>query len=350
MIDYLRDKGISLSLKTYGITAMAAMAQGLFASLLIGTIFEVLGQQFHVEWLVSLASFSKQSAGAAMAISIGYALQAPMLVLFSLIAIGTSAYVLGGAGGPFAVYLIAIIASESGKIVSKQTKFDLLITPAITLMIGIGSSMLFAPWIGQVVSQIGRMIMLATTLQPFLMGMILSVLMGMALTLPISSAAICASFGLTGLAGGAALIGCCVNMIGFATVSLKVNGISGWISQGLGTSMLQMANIVKKPLIWLPMIFASAILGPLGTIVFHFENFGPALTSGMGTCGLVGPIGVYTGWIQQITQGLKSSITWMDWLSLLLLCFILPAIFSYVFFLWMKKMKLIDEADYRLEV
>lgn len=349
MIETLKKRGITLSAHTYGITAMSAMAQGLFATLLIGTIFEVIGQQTQLAWLIELATYCKQSAGAGMAVSIGYALQAPMLVLFSLIAVGTLANTYGAAGGPFAVYVVAIIASECGKLVSKQTKLDIIITPFVTLLVGLGSSMLLAPMIGKAVSELGQLILLSTQLQPFLMGMILSVVMGIALTLPISSAAICAGLSLTGLAGGAALIGCCVNMVGFAVVSYRTNKVSGLISQGLGTSMLQMGNIIKKPIIWLPMIFASAILGPIGTVIFHFENNGPALASGMGTCGLVGPIGVYTGWLNQIQAGLKTSIELFDWLGLVLLCFILPAILSYLFFVLMKKMHLVKDEDYRLE-
>ena len=158
------------------------------------------------------------------------------------------------------------------------------------------------------------------------MGIIVSVLVGISLTLPISSAAICAALNLTGLAGGAALAGCCAQMIGFAVISFKVNGIGGLISQGLGTSMLQMSNIIKNPKIWIAPILTSAITGPIATCIFHLEMNGTPISSGMGTCGLVGQIGVYTGWLNDITLGLKDSITTLDWLGLILISFVLPAI------------------------
>ena len=202
---FLKRKDVIISAHRYGIDAMGAMAQGLFASLLIGTIIKTLGQQTGIAFLVTAGGYAAAVAGPAMAASIGYALHAPQLVLFSLIAVGGAANELGGAGGPLAVYLIAIAAAEIGKLVSKETKVDILVTPAVTILVGVGLSALCAPAIGAAASAVGSVIMWATELQPLLMGILVSVLVGMALTLPISSAAICAALGLTGLAGGAAV-------------------------------------------------------------------------------------------------------------------------------------------------
>jgi uncharacterized membrane protein len=346
--EFLRRKDIIFSAKRYGIDAMGAMAQGLFASLLIGTIIKTLGQQCGIEFLVTAGGYAAAMAGPAMAASIGWALHCPPLVLFSLIAVGGAANELGGAGGPLAVYLIAIAAAECGKLVSKETKIDILVTPAVTVLVGAGLSLLFAPAIGAAASAVGSIIMWATELQPLLMGIIVSVLVGIALTLPISSAAICAALGLTGLAGGAAVAGCCAQMVGFAVISYRENGVGGLVSQGLGTSMLQMPNILKNPRVWLPSIFASAITGPLATCLFHLEMNGPAVSSGMGTCGLVGQIGVYTGWVDAVAAGTKAAITPMDWLGMLLICFVLPAVLSVLFAALLRKKGWIREGDLKL--
>ncbi len=346
--EFLEKKDVTISAHRYVIDAMSAMAQGLFASLLIGTIIETLGSQLNIQFLIDAGTFAKSVAGPAMAVSIGYALHAPQLVLFSLIAVGAAANSLGGAGGPLAVYVIAIIACECGKLVSKETKVDILITPAMTILAGSLLSVLFAPYIGKAASSLGTLIMWATELQPFFMGIIVSALVGIALTLPISSAAICAALGLTGLAGGAAVAGCCAQMVGFAVMSYKENGIGGLVSQGLGTSMLQMSNIIKNPKTWLPPIIASMVTGPLATCVFHMENNGPAVASGMGTCGLVGQIGVYTGWVNDVANGVKSSIGAMDWIGLILICFILPAVISWLVCEAERKAGWIKEGDLKL--
>ncbi len=345
---FLRKKDIIFSAHRYGIDAMGAMAQGLFASLLIGTIIKTLGEQTGISFLTDAGVFAQGMAGPAMAASIGYALHTPPLVLFSLIAVGSAANSLGGAGGPLAVYFIAIIAAEFGKLVSKETKVDIIVTPAVTILVGAALSMLFAPSIGRAASSIGNIIMWATELQPFLMGILVSVLVGIALTLPISSAAICAALGLTGLAGGAAVAGCCAQMIGFAALSYKDNGVGGLVSQGLGTSMLQMPNILKKPVVWLPAIITSAITGPIATCVFKLQMNGPAVSSGMGTCGLVGQIGVYTGWASDVAQGLKSGITASDWIGLILISFVLPAVLCLLFGLFFRKNGWIREGDLKL--
>ncbi len=307
--EFLARKDIVISPQRYLIDALGAMAQGLFCSLLIGTIIKTVGQQTGLALLVDLGGYATAMSGPAMAIAIGWALHCPPLVLFSLITVGYSANALGGAGGPLAVLIIAIVAAELGKAVSKETKVDILVTPLVTIFAGVGLSMLIAAPIGAAASQVGTLIMWATEQAPLIMGILVSVIVGVALTLPISSAAICAALGLTGLAGGAAVAGCCAQMVGFAVMSYKENGVGGLVSQGLGTSMLQMGNIIKNPRIWIAPTLASAITGPLATCLFHFEMNGAAVSSGMGTCGLVGQIGVYTGWVSDIAAGTKAAIT-----------------------------------------
>lgn len=347
---FLKKKNIELSVKRYFIDALGAMAQGLFASLLIGTIVSTIGTQFGIELLVTVGTYAKAAVGPAMAVAIGFALQASPLVLFSLAAVGAAANELGGAGGPLAVLVVTIFAAEFGKLVSKETKIDIIVTPFVTIFVGVGLSVWWAPAIGKAASVVGNAIMWATELQPFFMGIIVSVLVGIALTLPISSAAICAALGLTGLAGGAALAGCCAQMVGFAVASFRDNKWGGLVSQGIGTSMLQMGNIVKKPVIWLPAILASAVTGPITTCVFHLEMNGAAISSGMGTCGLVGQIGVYTGWISQIEAGSKAAITAGDWMGLILVSFVLPGVLAWLFTALFRKAGIIKDGDMKLDL
>lgn len=348
--DFLKKKNIVFSLKRYGIDCLGAMAQGLFASLLIGTILSTLGEQLGIEVLVTIGGYAKAATGAAMAVSIGYALECPPLVLFSLAAVGMAANELGGAGGPLSVLIVTIVAAEMGKLVSKETKIDILVTPLVTVGVGAGLSILCAPTIGAVASSIGNAIMWATELQPLLMGIIVSVIVGMALTLPISSAAICAALSLTGLAGGAAVAGCCAQMVGFAVMSFRENKWGGLVAQGVGTSMLQMGNIIKNPKIWIPPTLASAITGPIATCIFKLEMNGAAVASGMGTCGFVGQIGVYTGWVNDIANGTKAAITAMDWIGLILVCFVLPAVLTWLIALPMRKKGWIGENDLKLDL
>ena len=341
---FLARKGIEISFQRYCIGALGAMAQGLFASLLIGTIFGTLGDLTGIAALSEIGGFAKAVAGPAMAIAIGYALQAPPLVLFSLAAVGQAANAAGGAGGPLAVLVVAIVAAELGKAVSKETKVDILVTPGVTVGVGCALAMLVAPWIGALASSLGNLIMWATELQPFFMGISVSVVIGIALTLPISSAAICAALSLTGLAGGAALAGCCAQMVGFAVASFRENGVGGLVSQGIGTSMLQMGNIMKKPAVWVPAIVASAITGPVATCIFHLEQNGAAIASGMGTSGLVGPIGLYTGWI---ADGIAPGP--FQWVGMLLVCIVLPAAIAWAVSEIMRKAGIIADGDMALE-
>ena len=303
--------------KRYLVDAMSGMAQGLFASLLVGTIIKTLGQQLLrlgvnpvFQFLVDAGAFCSEGhvVGAAMAVGIGFAMGVHNLVLFSLVTVGAVANTLGGAGGPLAVLIIAIAAAEVGMLVSKKTKVDIIVTPIVTIITGVLLSVLFAKYIGIAASWVGKLIMFTTELHPFVMGIFVSVLVGVALTLPISSAAICAAFGLTGLAGGAAVAGCCAQMVGFAIMSFKENKWGGLVSQGLGTSMLQMPNIVKNPKIWIAPTLTSAITGPISTCIFKMTMNGAAVSSGMGTCGLVGPIGVITGWFSPSQQAVNWAI------------------------------------------
>ena len=288
--DFLKRKDIVITPQRYLIEALGAMAQGLFASLLIGTIIKTLGQQTGLDVLVDLGGYATAMSGPAMACAIGWALHCPPLVLFSLITVGYSANALGGAGGPLAVLIIAIAASELGKAVSKETRVDILVTPLVTIFAGVGLSMLIAAPIGAAASQVGTLIMWATEQAPLVMGILVSVIVGVALTLPISSAAICAALGLTGIAGGAAVAGCCAQLIGFAVMSYKENGVGG----------------------------------------------------------LVGQIGVYTGWVSDIAAGVKTAITPMDWAAMVLLCFVLPAVLSVIFCEIERKMGWIKEGDLKL--
>jgi hypothetical protein len=347
---FLKKKNIEISVKRYFIDALGAMAQGLFASLLIGTIIATIGTQFHIEILTTIGGYAKAAVGPAMAVAIGFALQAPPLVLFSLAAVGAAANELGGAGGPLAVLVVTVFAAEFGKLISRETKIDIIVTPFVTVFVGAGLSLWWAPAIGTAASAVGAAIMWATELQPFFMGILVSVIVGIALTLPISSAAICAALGLTGLAGGAALAGCSAQMVGFAIASFRENKWGGLVSQGIGTSMLQMGNIVRKPVIWLPAILASAITGPIATCVFHLEMNGAAISSGMGTCGFVGQIGVYTGWIAEIEAGSRTAITAMDWMGLILVSFVLPGVLAWLFRELFGRLGWIKDGDMKLEL
>lgn len=364
---FLRRKNIIFSGKRYGIDALGAMAQGLFCTLLVGTILNTIGQQFQIGFLTqaivtlkdaakndviyyTLGDLASAMVGPGIAVAIGFALGCPQLVLFSLIPVGFAANAMGGAGGPLAVYFVAILASEFGKLVSKETKIDILVTPIITILVGIGASALLAAPIGTAAKAVGTAIMWATELQPFFMGILVSVIVGIALTLPISSAAICAAFGLTGLAGGAAVAGCCAHMVGFAVMSFKENRWGGLVAQGIGTSMLQMPNLVKNPRCWIPPILTSAITGPLATCLFKLEMNGAPVSAGMGTCGLVGQIGVYTGWLNDMASGAKAAITATDWIGLILISFILPGVLSYIFCEIFRKIGWIHENDLKLNL
>ena len=362
---FLKRKDIVFSAKRYFIDAMGAMAQGLFCTLLVGTILNTIGQQFHIGFLnavivtigkgdgavhYTIGGLCSAMVGPGMAVAIARALNAPPLVLFSLIPVGFATNYMGDAGGPLAVLFVAIVAAELGKAVSKETKIDILVTPIVTVLVGVGFAALIAAPVGTAASAVGQAIMWATELQPFFMGILVSVIIGIALTLPISSAAICFALGLTGLAGGAAVAGCCAQMVGFAVMSFPENRWGGLAAQGLGTSMLQMGNIVRNPRIWIPPTVASAITGPLATCLFRLEMNGPAISSGMGTCGLVGQIGVYTGWVNDVAAGVKTAITGMDWLGLVLISFVLPAVLTWLIAIPLRRCGWIKDGDLKLDL
>ncbi len=362
---FLKRKDIVFSAKRYFIDAMGAMAQGLFCTLLVGTILNTIGQQFHIGFLnavivtigkgdgavnYTIGGLCSAMVGPGMAVAIARALNAPPLVLFSLIPVGFATNYMGGAGGPLAVLFVAIVAAELGKAVSKETKIDILVTPIVTVLVGVGFAALIAAPVGTAASAVGQAIMWATELQPFFMGIIVSVVIGVALTLPISSAAICAALGLTGLAGGAAVAGCCAQMVGFAVMSFRENRWGGLAAQGIGTSMLQMGNIVRNPRVWIPPTLAAAVTGPIATCIFGLQMNGPAVSSGMGTCGLVGQIGVYTGWVSDVAAGLKPGIGAMDWLGLALISFVLPAVLTWLFAMPLRKWGWIKPGDLKLDL
>ena len=362
---FLARKNITFSAKRYFIDAMSAMAQGLFCTLLVGTILDTIGKQFGIGFLTdtfltitqnkvtfyyTIGGFCSLMVGPAMAVAIGKALEAPPLVLFSLITVGFATNVLGGTGGPLAVFFVAILAAEVGKAVSKETKIDILVTPVVTILAGIGFAALVARPIGAAAYSVGNAIMWATELQPFFMGILVSVIIGVALTLPISSAAICASFGLTGLAGGAAVAGCCAQLVGVAVMSFRENRWGGLVAQGIGTSMLQMGNIVRNIRIWIPPTLASAVTGPLATCLFKLQMNGSPVSSGMGTCGFVGQIGVYTGWVNDVASGAKAAITGFDWLGLILISFVLPAVLTWLFAIPLRKWGWIKDGDLKLDL
>lgn len=332
---FLKRKGINISLKTYFIDAMGAMAFGLFASLLIGTIFGTLGEKTNIELFNTISEYCKNATGAALGVSIAYALQAPPLVLFSAATVGIAGNTLGG---PVGALLATIIATELGKVISKETRVDILITPAVTIISGVLIASFVGPGVNAFMSGFGNLVKTTTEMQPFFMGILVSALIGIALTLPISSAAICLMLSLDGLAGGAATAGCCAQMIGFAVISFRENGVGGILAQGLGTSMLQMGNIVRNPQIWIPPTLVSMITGPIATCIFRLQNI-PA-GSGMGTCGLVGPIGIYTAMGGGTTM----------WLGIILVCFVLPAALAFVIGEIFRKFGWIKDGDLKLEL
>lgn len=333
--EFLKRKNVSITLHAYLIDALGAMAFGLFASLLIGTIFETLGNQMGVPVFLTIAGYAKSATGPALGIAIAHALKAPQLVLFSAATVGIAGNELGG---PVGALVATIVATELGKIVSKETRLDIIVTPGLTIASGVLIAQFVGPAVGGFMDWFGGLVKTATELQPFIMGILVSALIGIALTLPISSAAICIALSLDGLAGGAATAGCCAQMIGFAVMSYRENKVGGLLAQGLGTSMLQMGNIVRNPKIWIGPTLISMITGPLATMVFHMENI-PA-GSGMGTCGLVGPIGVFTA--MGNTPG--------TWIGIFVICFFLPALLGWIFGIWFRSIGWIQDGDMKLDL
>ncbi len=334
-IDFVHKKGVTLSPKEYLITAMNALAMGLFPSLLIGTIFATLGDRLGIPFFLQAAEFAKTATGPVLGVAIAYSLGAPTLVMLSAAAVGFAGNALGDNVG---VYLAALVATELGKLVSKETSMDILVTPAVTILSGVAVAVLLGPAVAALMTALGDLIMYATELRPVLMGAIVSVIVGLALTLPISSAALCIMLGLSGVAAGAATAGCCAHMVGYAVMSFRENRWSGLVAQGLGSSALQMGNIMKNPLTLIPPTLASVVTGPLASALFKLENIPAA--AGMGTCGLVGPLGMLT-----VMEPSARFFT-----GLALICFVLPALFTLLFAWPMRKLGWIRSEDLKLEL
>jgi len=332
---FLDRKNIHITAKAYFLDAMSAMALGLFSSLLIGTIFDTIGSRFGIELFVTIAGYAKGATGAALGVAIAHALHAPPLVLFSAAAVGIAGNTLGG---PVGAFVATILAAELGKAVSRETKVDILVTPFVTIVSGTLVAMFIGPVVSTLMSALGQFIMMATEMQPLLMGIIVSVVVGIVLTLPISSAALCVMLSLGGLAAGAATAGCCAQMIGFAVMSFAENRWGGLVAQGLGTSMLQMPNILKNPRIWIPVLLTSAITGPVSTMIFKLESIPTA--AGMGTCGLVGPLGIFAA----------MDSTPMMWSGMILVCFVLPGVLTPLFSWALRRIGWIRAGDLKLDL
>lgn len=330
----LKRKNIEISLHRYGVQALGAMAQGLFASLIIGLILKVIGEKLHIPFLYqTVFPLAKDMTGPAIAVAVAYGLQAPPLVMFASTLTGMAGNQLGGPAGAF---VAAVVGAEFGKLVSRETKVDIIVTPATTIVTGVLAGVLVGPAISSLMTGLGKWIMWATELQPIPMGILVSVIMGMILTLPISSAALAIMLQLGGLAAGAATVGCSAQMVGFAVASYRENGWGGLISQGLGTSMLQVPNIVRNPLIWIPPTLASAILGPFATTVFRMEN--NPIGAGMGTSGLVGQFGTIA------VMGSSAAVIF----KIVLLHILAPAVLTLIFSELMRKRGLIKPGDMKL--
>ena len=340
---FLKRKNIEISAKRYLQDALSAMALGLFSSLLIGLIIKTIGEQtinlfgdnFISAFLVSTGGQAMDLMGAAIGIAVAWGLQSPPLVMFTSAITGMMGATLGGPAGAF---IAVAIGAEFGKAVSKETKVDIIVTPAVTMIMGALTATIVGPVVGKLMEGLGNIIITATEWQPFAFGIVISVIVGLALTAPISSAALCIMMGLTGLAAGAATVGCCAQMVGFAAISYKDNGIGGVIAQGIGTSMLQISNICKNPWILLPPTLAGAIIGPISTCVFKMTN--NAMGAGMGTSGLVGQIGTFTD------MGFSMTVL----LQVLLLHILLPIVLSLIFDKMLRKTGKIKDGDYKLDL
>ena len=348
--EFLIKKDIEISVKRYAIDALSAMTHGLFASLVIGLIIKTIGEQIGIHagesdfslFLVTIGGAAMAMIGPAIGVAVAHGLKAPPLVMYACIVtgyMGNMAWEQGGAAGGAAGALVAaIVGTEFGKLVSKETRVDIIVTPLVTIVIGGLVARFFGPLIGALMTGLGKVVMNATELQPFFMGIVISLIVGLVLTSPISSAALCIMLDLSGLAAGAATAGCCAQMVGFAVISFRANGIGGLLSLGLGSSMLQMPNIVKNPWILAPPTITAIILGPVATVGFHMTNI-PA-GAGMGTSGFVGQIGTFT------SMGFSMETLW----KVLILHIGLSAGISYVIYLFMKKAGRFTDSDFKLDL
>ncbi|QKS72094.1 PTS sugar transporter subunit IIC [Paenalkalicoccus suaedae] len=332
---FLDKKGITPSVQNYIIQPLSFMALGLFSSLIIGLILQTIGNSFEpLGFLTSIGQTAMSLAGPAIGVAIAYGLKAPRLVLFACVFSGAVGYELAGPVGSF---LAALVSTEIGKVVSEETKVDIIVTPFTTILTGAMTAYTVGPPIGAALTSFGSFIMWATDQQPFLMGILVAVLMGLALTAPISSAGIAIILQLEGLAAGAATVGCAAQMIGFASASFRENRWSGLIALGVGTSMLQIANIVKNPRILIPPTLAAVIIGPIATTVFVMQNSPEG--AGMGTSGFVGQIMTIN------TMGGTVDV----WFAIILLHFLAPAVLSLLFSEYMRKKGWIRYGDMTID-
>ena len=329
---------VSRLFKTYIVDALSFMAMGLFCSLILGLIIKQIALIPGLDFLKDIATLLQSApiVGGSIGMSIAFGLKRVPLVTISAVAVGALGYQFGG---PIGAYLASIVGIEAGSLISKRTPIDIIVTPLVAVVVG----GLFAKYccvpINEWVMSLGEVINRATMLNPFIMGVLVSVSVGCLLTLPISSAALCISIGIGGLAAGAATAGCCAQMIGFAVISYKDNGVGGLISQGLGTSMLQIGNIARKPIVWLAPTLSSAILGPVSTMWLKMTN--NAVGAGMGTAGLVGPLGCWDTMISTTNQSILIA-------EIIGLYFIAPAVLSLCFHFIMKRLGWVKDGDMKV--
>jgi uncharacterized membrane protein len=339
-----------MKVRQYLTKTLNGMALGLFASLIIGLILKQLGDVFHLTALVTFGKIAQVMMGPAIGAAVAYSVGASPLGIFASIVAGTmgagsvsfndAGQMLIGIGEPMGAFVSGLVAAEFSKLIAGKTKVDIVLVPALTIIVGGIVGITLSPVIATLMKGIGQVINTATELQPVPMGIAVAVLMGIVLTLPISSAALAISLGLSGVAAGASLIGCCCQMVGFACISYRENGVGGFIAQGLGTSMLQVPNIIKNPKIWIPPIIASAILGPIGTTLLKMES--NSIGAGMGTSGLVGQFGTFAA------MGETTSTT-MLFALIAIMHFILPGIISLVVSEWMRRKGYIQFGDLALD-
>lgn len=332
-------------IRNYLVKVLNGMALGLFASLLIGLIIKQIGTLFNISILVNFGSIAQRLMGPAIGAGVAYSVGASPLGIFSSVVVGaigagSISFTDGNAtiaiGEPVGAFIAALIGAEISKLISGKTKVDIVLVPIATIIVGGLVGNYIGPYLTMIMNFFGNIINVATEMHPIPMGIIVSVVMGIVLTLPISSAALAISLGLTGLAAGASTVGCAANMIGFAVASYKENGFGGFIAQGIGTSMLQISNIVKKPVIWIPAIVSSAILGPISTYVLKMES--NMIGAGMGTSGLVGQFAT----IEVMGGNLTTFIL------IALMHFILPGLISLIVSNWMRKKGYIKFGDMKL--
>ena len=336
------------------IDGLSGMALGLFSTLIIGTIIGQIGTVVGNEigtYLIAISSVAKTVTGAGIGVGVAAKFkQGPLVTVSAAVAgmigafpaLGMESFALGKAGEPLGAFVAALIGIECGRLVAGRTKIDIILTPLVSICTGAAAGFIVGPPISNFMKWLGNLVNINVEASPILGGIAVSVLMGMILTLPISSAALGVSMGLTGLAAGAATIGCCCQMVGFAVASYRENKFGGFIAQGIGTSMLQVPNILRRPLIWLPPIISSAILGPIASAVLHMVS--TPIGSGMGSAGFVGQIAAYGAMLE---TGMSSKVALIQ---IIIMHFVLPAVVTLIFSEGMRKAGWIKDGDMKLEV